>query len=84
MKSCLSNLLQDAAFPAVVLAFACAPLNHPLPDVRTHRPLDQGLRPLLDRLRNEASRDGPFEERHAKPLSEPLPLSPPLTEFPGF
>jgi hypothetical protein len=53
MKIWLSNLLQNAAFPTVVLAFACAPLNYPIPDVRTNCPPDQGLRPLLDLLVND-------------------------------
>jgi hypothetical protein len=36
-KIWFNELLQNAAFPAVVLAFACAPLNNEIADVRTGR-----------------------------------------------
>lgn len=36
-KIWFNELLENAAFPAVVLAFACAPLNNETADVRTGR-----------------------------------------------
>ena len=73
MKSWLSNLLQDGAFPAVVLAFACAPLNRPLPDVRTNRAPDQGLRLLLDRRHNDAAAPAAAAGPQAQPLTAGTP-----------
>jgi len=37
MKIWFNEFLQNAAFPAVVLAFACSPINNEIPDVRTGR-----------------------------------------------
>ena len=40
MGTWLNEFLQNAAFPAVVLAFACSPINNEIPDVRTGRSTD--------------------------------------------
>jgi len=40
MKIWFNEFLQNAAFPAVVLAFACSPINNEIPDVRTGRSTD--------------------------------------------
>src|SRR6516225_7870598 len=39
-KIWFDEFLQNAAFPAVVLAFACSSLNNEIADVRTGRPTD--------------------------------------------
>jgi hypothetical protein len=41
MKIWLNELLENAAFPAIILAFACAPINNKLPDLRASRLTDQ-------------------------------------------
>jgi hypothetical protein len=35
LKIWFNEFAQNAAFPAAVLAFACAPVNNEIPDVRT-------------------------------------------------
>ena len=40
MKIWLNEFLQNAAFPAVVLAFACAPINDKIPDLQTSQFID--------------------------------------------
>jgi hypothetical protein len=45
MKILLNEFLQNAAFPAVVLAFACAPINNKIPDLQASRfPEHHGIR----------------------------------------
>lgn len=39
MKIWINEFLQDAAFPAVVLALACAPINNKIPNLNSQRPL---------------------------------------------
>jgi hypothetical protein len=41
MKIWLNEFLENAAFPAVILAFACAPINNKIPDLRASRLTDQ-------------------------------------------
>ena len=40
MNIWLNEFLQNAAFPAVVLAFACAPINDKIPDLQTSQFID--------------------------------------------
>jgi hypothetical protein len=40
MKIWFNEFLQNAAFPAVVLALACSPINNEIPDARTGRLAD--------------------------------------------
>jgi hypothetical protein len=37
LKIWINEFLQNAAFPAVVLAFACAPINYEIADLQTGR-----------------------------------------------
>ncbi len=48
MKTWFNELLQNAAFPAVVLAFACAPINFKASDSPSSRQIDnrEGLESL--------------------------------------
>jgi hypothetical protein len=40
MNIWLNEFLQNAAFPAVVLAFACAPINDKIPELQTSQFID--------------------------------------------
>jgi len=62
MKNWFNELLQNAAFPAVALAFACAPINFKDSDSAASRLIDN--RPELESLDSPARLDGQVNTGH--------------------
>jgi hypothetical protein len=74
MKIWFNNFLQNAAFPAVVLAFACAPLNNKVPDLKASQLTDRrgvvNSAKLLYRSNEQGNKVGAGAQSYIQPGSQ--------------